>query len=590
MSRSSERRQEISRLFGETFNLLRSAPPAVWTVYVAGTVPFVLALIDFASTVASGTTFRGSPALHALVLAVLFVIMRAAHAVCASRLLDRLNGDVRPWSVARFFRAAATQAVLQPLSLFVVPFSVFTVVPLAHLHGFFEHAIVLGDGTRTTTETAKLAWREANRSTGPHLVGIWLFSPWVAAVTLVIGYLFLWFLNHSIPGLWLLWMVFGLFVPMLLAAGSPLGLLVAYNVGLLMLMVPLLLHAWFGIQTRATFAAENVALSDTFWMIVASITCATLDALTKSFYALRTFYGLARRDGADLRADYRAATGRLTALVAFILLLAAAPREARATSTKADEDPFPVAKEAPAGQTFEESARRAAQAQDYQWRKPGEGSVREADHEVQLPGWIQWIADQLERLDNWLRRKLFSRVHPPSWKPGDAAGTASAVKGLMWVLIAVIVVVIVVFAVRILRERRRTPVPTAQAGAAAPVAAEDVADENVGADRHPSDVWLGLVNDLMAKGEFRLALRAVFLASLASLAERQWIVLGRGRSNGDYLRDTRRRAHAAPAIPDLFTSQVYDFERAWYGGDAADAALVHAAIDRHTKLREAAHA
>lgn len=591
MSRSDERRQEIGRFFGETFNLLRSSPPALWTVYLAGTTPFVLALIDFASTATSGTAFRGSPALHAFVLAVLFVVMRATHAVFSSRLLDRLNGDVRPWTAGRFFRAAATQAVLQPLSLFVVPLSIVTVVPLAHLHGFFEHALVLGDGTRSTTETAKLAWREAARSTRAHLVGIWLFSPWVAGFALVLGYLLLWAVSHALPGLWLLWWVFGLFVPLLLAGASPLGLLIAYNVALLMLMVPSLLHAWFGIETRATFAAENVVLSDTFWMIVATLTCAGLDLLTRSFYALRTFYGLARRDGTDLRADYRSATGRLVAFAALLLVLVATPRPSGAASLRQNDDPFPAAQEAP-GDAYEEAAQQAAQDPVYQWRQPGEGNLRETDREMQLPAWLRWLSDQLERLDAWLKRKLLSRFRPSSWNgaEGAGAGAASAVKGLMWVVIAILVVVIVVFAVKAIRARRRTPVPAAQAGATAPVAAVDVADENVGAERHPSDVWLGLVHDLMAKGEFRLALRAVFLASLASLAERQWIVLGRGRSNGDYLRDARRRAHAAPVLPELFTAQVHDFERAWYGGDPADEQLVKDALERHARLREAAHA
>ena len=74
-----------------------------------------------------------------------------------------------------------------------------------------------------------------------------------------------------------------------------------------------------------------------------------------------------------------------------------------------------------------------------------------------------------------------------------------------------------------------------------------------------------LGHELLQRGEFRLALRAFYLASLAHLAERELITLARFKSNLDYQRELQRRAHALASIPELFAHHVAVFERSWYG-------------------------
>ena len=76
----------------------------------------------------------------------------------------------------------------------------------------------------------------------------------------------------------------------------------------------------------------------------------------------------------------------------------------------------------------------------------------------------------------------------------------------------------------------------------------DLADENTGADRLPEDGWIALALELIARGDFRLAMRAYYFASLAHLAARQLIGLGRYKSNRDYEMELRRRSHALPEV------------------------------------------
>src|SRR6266542_1590261 len=113
---------------------------------------------------------------------------------------------------------------------------------------------------------------------------------------------------------------------------------------------------------------------------------------------------------------------------------------------------------------------------------------------------------------NWLDRmlrKLFNGQSP----------TAPATSGynwilllqfLLWVLAAAVIAGIVLFLYRIVRDRRRRD---------APIASEpiqplpDLSDENIGADHLPEDGWTKLARELLGRGEFRLALRAFYLAS-----------------------------------------------------------------------------
>jgi hypothetical protein len=95
--------------------------------------------------------------------------------------------------------------------------------------------------------------------------------------------------------------------------------------------------------------------------------------------------------------------------------------------------------------------------------------------------------------------------------------------------------------------------------------APDLTDENVGADQLPEDGWTRLARELLERGEFRLALRAFYLASLAHLAGRNLITLARFKSNREYQNELQRRSHALAELLPPFTENLGSFERIWYG-------------------------
>jgi hypothetical protein len=121
--------------------------------------------------------------------------------------------------------------------------------------------------------------------------------------------------------------------------------------------------------------------------------------------------------------------------------------------------------------------------------------------------------------------------------------------------------------------RRRQP-PVSEWAAEAIQPAPDLKVENVAADQLSEEGWIKLGRQLLEGGEFRVALRAFYLASLAHLAERDLITIAKFKSNHEYERELRRRAHALPDLATLFEQSVTVFESVWYGMHDVNAELV----------------
>jgi hypothetical protein len=82
----------------------------------------------------------------------------------------------------------------------------------------------------------------------------------------------------------------------------------------------------------------------------------------------------------------------------------------------------------------------------------------------------------------------------------------------------------------------------------------------------------------------RLAVRAVFLATLAALGERRLIDIARSKSNRDYAVELRLRTAARREVPEVFGRSVNVFERAWYGLHEVAPEWVQELLENHQRL------
>jgi len=519
-------------LVEEAVHLLRLAPAATLAVYYGGCLPFVLGLLYFC---AHASWFRPSGeqlAWGALGLVVLFGVMKAAQAeFCARLMAARLSRPPPAWSWRRFGRVAVAQLRLQPWVVLAGILASLVVVPLGWLYAYGQNLAVLGDEERLHDEAVAQAklWPAQNHI-GLLMVSLLALCGWV-------------------------------------------------NLGAAFLAVPWLANRLLGIENVFGFSGFWF-LNTTFLAAVTALTWLAIDPLVKAFYVLRVFHGRARRTGEDLRVELqlarrgRAAAGAAT--LALVLLMVAGPR-----LPAAEAAPAPRAAVAPV--ELDRAIDGVLARPEFRWRlrpPPGRASaatdgpikrfVREGA-EI-LGRAVRSLGRTLRDAVDWIQRRFFGDRPTATHAAGGAV--LDVLRFALYLFIGAAVVLILWVIWLIARQARRVPTPVLMAQAVA--AAPDLRGDNVQAAQLPADGWLALAREQAARGEWRLALRALYLATLAQLAAEGLISLARFKTNLDYEREVRRRALSRSEVAARFARRRREFEDVWYGRANADEPAVRA--------------
>lgn len=207
---------------------------------------------------------------------------------------------------------------------------------------------------------------------------------------------------------------------------------------------------------------------------------------------------------------------------------------------------------------------------EYTWRQPRVVPEKPPDYTL-LGGLMRRISETLEaatrrvfetakRLYEWLRR-LHRRLFPPR-QPAQLPGGSTWVSSLLLVFLGGALLALLWLLVRLwLQGRRESQAVQATAVEAVP----DLEDETLTPDDQPEERWLAMARELLARKEYRLALRALFLGTLASLSRRNLIRVARFKSNRDYENELRSRNHVFPELVAAFAENRTIFESVWYG-------------------------
>ena len=470
----------------------------------------------------------------------MFIWMKCWQAVFTERLLAGLKSSgSESMTLARLGRLVTVQALIQSSGLFVMPLAAVMAVPLPWVYTFYQNVTVLaqgrGPGWRRTTGQA---WEQAK---------LW---PWPNHLLLAVLFLF--------------------------------GLVIFINLAALILWTPGLIRDLLGVES--TFTRSGIhALNTTFLMITAGLTYLCLDPLIKAVYALRCYYGLSVRSGEDLAVEL-ARLGSLAVKTMVLIVIGgviggiglpsicpAAVDEMLATPRESQS----VARLNPAvpPQRLAQSIREVLDQREYTWRLPREENKTGPDEEAGLlSDFADWLGDQIragyKAVKSWFKKaadwweNLFPKKSP---KPESKSGGIDWTSSLHLILLAGLAILGLALALvlwRTWRNRKQEPVVKAVAASAQ---APDLRDESVGAEDLPGDGWLALARQMMDQGELRLALRALYLATLARLSEREMISLARYKSNREYELELNRHVRSAPEVMGWFSKSVFMFDRAWYG-------------------------
>ena len=507
-------------------HLLRRAPVGLLLVYSAGTVPFVLGLLFFWAHITWFRPSGGDVAWGALALVLLFAVMKTAQAEFSTGLLRlRLGAPPPPWSWTGFVRLGFAQLRLQPWVLLALLPSAVLSVPFGWVYAYGQSVTVIGEGERLHAE----AVAQAKLWPGQNHLGLLMLTV--------------------------------------------LGFCTWTNFAAAFYVVPWLANRLLGIENIFGFSGWWF-FNTTFLASVTALTWLAVDPLVKAFYVLRVFHGRSRRTGEDVRVELQLAR-HLTPLrsVALIAVLLALVPAASLRATDAAPAPAPALIEPV---QLDRAIDEVMTGSNFRWRlRP---AAVEADKEADGPitrffrqgiDKLRSVSRALGRLWHefveWYDRHFSNHEKEETAKPAsDSSLPQALLRLLLYGFIAVAAFLLGWLVWIIWRQAKRNQLSILTARAVAAVA-PDLRDENVQAALLPEEGWLALAREQAARGEWRLALRALYLALLARLAADRLITLASFKTNLDYERELRRRALSRTEIVGRFTARRREFESAWYG-------------------------
>ena len=478
----------------EAFDLLQQAPAAVWMRYLLGAAPLMIGLLFEWGRFSTSEAGRVDPILASLFLLALLVWFYYSRQNFARSLRDVLSArdsaaPSRAWWAACF----------EGTRLIVIPLAILSVLSIAYVTSFYRGlTLFAAEGLPAGEVFAKsrkfaVAWQREN------------------------------------------WLGLGILVL--------LGFVVLIDVGIAVIIAPMLLKMFTGYENIAT---ERFSASAGLPVILL-LAWLCFDPLLQAVYTVRAFHWDGLRTGEDLLVRLK----RLAPLLAIVCFL---PCFASGQTTKSDGLPHEL------NRTIDQ----VLQGHDYDWRIPPAGSDAKRDWFVDLVdrtmGFFQrvWkgIGDLWADLMDWIRtllggdRMVAEKVNTN--KPSGAVRPVFYLIGIVFLAIAGVLV------------WKFRPRKNEEALAIAGASGVDLNKEGLLASDLPEDEWLAMAERHAGTGDLRLALRALYLGTLAMLNGRGFVTIHASKTNRDYEGEVRRRSRDN-ALTHTFGANVRSFERSWYG-------------------------
>ncbi len=499
-------------LLEEAFHLLRQAPPVLLLYYYIGALPFLLAALFFWADMAHSGFARANCAPESLGVALLYLWMAFWHARFAHGLHAQLDPST-PADTVNLGRIAYLQSLLQSSKLFILPIALLCLLPFASVFAFYQNAAVLVSDALDLRSLIAHSARQAGYRARQ---------------------------NWTIVAILLLFSLFAFF-----------------NLGITLFLAPNLVKMLLGIESAFTRSGVHL-LNSTLIAAAAGLAWVAIDPLIKAAYVLRCFYGESVTTGADLKAAI-AGLRRAAALACLLTAMGPAIRAQHAIPPS----------------ELDRSINQAIHRPTYTWRMP---------HDVApdaSPGFLDAVADATRRglhhvaewlrpLIDWIRDKLREKPSAADSRLGELR-PSTKLRWLLYSLITLLAIAAAILILRVLRTKRAAK-PISAIAQATP--AEDLNNDRLDAAKVPEDRWLTLAQELMARGELRLALRALYLASLSYLALRGLLTVQAAKTNRQYETELRRRTRDRIEVAQSFSENARVFERVWYGDHEVTAPLI----------------
>jgi uncharacterized membrane protein len=564
-----ERANNALTLSEQAFHLLRTAPLSAHVWCFLGMVPFALGLLLFWTEMSRGAHAEHQLPNASLTIVFIYFWMKICQGFFCRVLWKQLSpgGTVPRMTMGRFIRYSAVQVFIHAFSLPVLGFSLLFVIPLGWVYATFQNASIFA----YTVDFERKALRG--------ILGLSIRQSHHAAMQ-----------NHMVL---LILKAFAIFVWI--------------NAALIIGLLPLLAKMFLGVESVFTQSWQAAYLNTTFIATTFVGAWLVISPFSKAIYVIRCFEGVSETTGADLLArlgmarrerDEQVAAsggrGAIAALVAGLLLLGSlgvtdVGAQEPMSAGESGEDQR-IAK-------MEDTIRGVIARPEFDWRlPPGENGEEGVEAEAGDHAISRWIVGAQRSISDFISdgiRALRNMINPPDFKPPsmsppstgffDAiAGMFAGLGGLQTIafilIIALIVGLIVMLVVFFLKRHKEDVVEDEDDEGSGIV---DLESEDLLADELPENEWLQLAREQVANGEPRLAVRALFLASLAYLSNRKLLRIVKWKANRDYRNELGFKARDRATLLGAFSDNVKTFDQVWYGDYDAGAV-----IDEFTKNYE----
>lgn len=565
--RIKRRRRESGaiQILEEAFHLVRTADVKSFWIYYIGAIPWSVGLLYFSADMSRSSHAARDAALAAVMMVLLWLWMRYCQAEFCASLWEQLHpGSRRGRSRGSRFRALAALWAAQALRLPALLVGLFFMVPLgwilAALTSLPALAFTTDPGDRPLRNLLGRALRNSHEQ---------------------------WAQNHSIL---LIFLFISLFTWINLVATA--------------FLVPSLAKSFFGIESHFTLNPQAAAGNTTFLLGTLLLMQLAMVPLMLAAYVLRCFYAESRGTGADLlgrlaaareqrEREARSERGSLGRVAVVLLFLAggAGPSVAAEIPPAATPPAESVggALEMSESERFRSEIAETLEQKKYQWQLSRRLTEGEAPAEESWLGrriseiadsvraTIRSLGERLEELiEEWIRRneRSGSRGGEIESEFLRKLGSTTSVA-----LVAIILGVLLWMAFALYRRHRQRDRPESVSESSS--AAIDLESEDLVATQLHEDEWLRLARDQIAKGDERLAIRALFLATLAHLGERGLLKIARFKSNRDYRSELLLRARPLAELRRAFDENTLLFERVWYGPHRPGSGSVEGYLANH---------
>lgn len=559
----------------DAFHALRRAGAGAWSSYYAGSAPFLALFLLYWGDASHHVLSHGGLFRESILLAAAFVWMKTGQSVFAIRLREAVSGSPPTrWPPARLLRTCVRQALIQPSGIVVIPVALLLAIPFGRIMAFYQTATVMDDGRREPIrEFLRRTMEMAGAEPKQNWILVWLLSPFLfllAALMLGVGIPLIRALSPELGdyGLMILLVIYlNLLLPL-----SPAGVVVGVNLAALFIAVPMILQSVFGMDWIAN--AHPLALFNTRSLMIL-VMCAylVLDPFFKGAYVLRVFQLESRSNGEDLlvrlrrHAAIRLKAGMAAVLMAGFLPFAPAALAGESVRSGSPEDTrrIPVS-------DFDRALDEELSGIEYRWQLPSKREKTESGPVTKAiqSGW-EGMLEFLRPVGQWIK-KVFNKIMEwRFWKSignyfeGGGSDNESGMNWLSVLLYSLSAILLALGGYLWFRRRKIRPESRPVVAASLAVAAPDIRDERVTADALPGEEWLALAGRLREQREWRLCLRALWLASLAGLGESRLLVLARHKSNREYELELSGRFPRGGEMPDRFGQLRRMVESSWYG-------------------------